>query len=279
MHARMQATNNLRMVTAGLQGYQNVRRQLPPVPGMDPQDPAVPKLSWRVGILTFIAQDPLYKRFGLNAAWDAPVNNPLQNLRPTVYATGLHPVADNVSTRLTICTGPGTLFPDAKARSACPPACPTAWRTPSWSWKSPSSARAVDEAGRCGHDAAGPATAAGAAAGRRSVGRRRHVRWLGAHHQSHPRQRSRPAYADRPQGRPTAAGRLGRTVILFLGGPRDDERPLDRRLRLHRQLDRPQPARTRRPGLDLRSQGRPASAAADPDDGAGAPGAASSRAT
>jgi hypothetical protein len=44
-----------------------------------------PLLSWRVAILPFIEQDPLYKKFKLDEPWDSPHNKKLIPLMPKTY--------------------------------------------------------------------------------------------------------------------------------------------------------------------------------------------------
>src|SRR5947209_19280396 len=85
----------------------------------------------------------------------------------------------------------------------------------------------------------------------------------------HPRERLRvsPTSLAAPAAVNYHPGRPAPIVSLTPPLPREatfHARAPDRRLRLHRQLDRPQPARPRRPGLGLRPEGRSPPAAAHP---------------
>src|SRR5215207_10182341 len=43
-------------------------------------------LSWRVAILSYVEQDPLYKQFKLDEPWDSANNKPLAAKLPKLYA-------------------------------------------------------------------------------------------------------------------------------------------------------------------------------------------------
>lgn len=66
-----------------------------------------PKLSWRVHLLPFLDQTPLYQRFKLNEAWDSENNLPLQAQMPAIFRTE---GTDDKSTRLCVLVGDKTLF-------------------------------------------------------------------------------------------------------------------------------------------------------------------------
>lgn len=73
-----------------------------------------PQLSWRVYLLPFLDQDPLYRRFNLKEPWDSPTNRELLKFMPEVYRSG----ADNgESTHFVVMTGKDTLFSPGRSAS------------------------------------------------------------------------------------------------------------------------------------------------------------------
>ena len=64
-----------------------------------------PKLSWRVHILPFLEQEPLYRRFNLYEPWDSPQNKPLLELMPDVFRSP-DDKDDATTTRFQTLTGP-----------------------------------------------------------------------------------------------------------------------------------------------------------------------------
>ena len=71
-------------------------------------------LGWRVGLLPYLDQDPLYRRFDLNADWDSPANRPLAG---TVIGTYADPLDRNVpNTRIRAVIGPGTVMDPAQTQ-------------------------------------------------------------------------------------------------------------------------------------------------------------------
>src|ERR1700704_5613932 len=66
-----------------MHGYHDQHRELPPavVYGKD----GTPLLSWRVLILPFIEEGPLFRRFKLDEPWDSPHNLPLLSEMPRVF--------------------------------------------------------------------------------------------------------------------------------------------------------------------------------------------------
>lgn len=73
-------------------------------PNRRPQPTA---LSWRVHLLPYLEQQPLYEQFHLDEPWDSPHNLTLIEHMPDVYRLGSNA---GPSTRFRILTGPGMLF-------------------------------------------------------------------------------------------------------------------------------------------------------------------------
>jgi hypothetical protein len=77
--------SNLAGVTWGLLAYNDQNHRLP---GYDRKDERSPEgLSWRVHLLPYIDQQPLYDRFQLDEPWDSPHNSALINEMPECYRT------------------------------------------------------------------------------------------------------------------------------------------------------------------------------------------------
>lgn len=68
-------------------------------------------LSWRVHLLPFLGQQPLYDRFKLEEPWDSPHNKALLEHMPDVYRVGS---SSEPVTRIQVFTGEGMLFGNAK---------------------------------------------------------------------------------------------------------------------------------------------------------------------
>jgi hypothetical protein len=73
--ARVQTASQMRHLLIALHEYQGLRGHLPPA-AIRSKD-GKPLLSWRVAILPYIAEEPLYRRFKLDEPWDSPTNLPL----------------------------------------------------------------------------------------------------------------------------------------------------------------------------------------------------------
>jgi len=80
---RVQAKNNLKQIGIALHNYHDVHGSFPVA--KNPQNPAGSQLSWRVHILPFLEQGPLYQQFKLNEPWNSPHNMRLINQMPDTY--------------------------------------------------------------------------------------------------------------------------------------------------------------------------------------------------
>jgi hypothetical protein len=77
------AAEKLRQIGLALHSYHDTNRAFPTsVPG-DQSQKAL--LSWRVHLLPYLEQGPLYKQFKLDEAWDGPNNKKLLDKMPAVY--------------------------------------------------------------------------------------------------------------------------------------------------------------------------------------------------
>jgi hypothetical protein len=106
---RTQSHNNLKMLALAVYNYHAVHGRYPPyaICGRDNR----PLLSWRVKLLPFIEQTPLYRKFHLDEPWDSPHNKALLPLMPRVFeAPSLVPKPESVETYYQVFVGPGAGF-------------------------------------------------------------------------------------------------------------------------------------------------------------------------
>jgi hypothetical protein len=80
------------------------------------------QLSWRVAILPFIDQVPLYKKFKLDEPWDSPHNKRVldEEAMPRVFASPADNVGEENKTYYQIITGPQTAWPNDDSRPRMP---------------------------------------------------------------------------------------------------------------------------------------------------------------
>jgi len=82
---RQISKNNLKQMSIAMQTAHDALGSMPPAAITDPQT-GKPLLSWRVAILPYMEQDPLYRQFRLNEAWDSPHNLALLSQMPKQYS-------------------------------------------------------------------------------------------------------------------------------------------------------------------------------------------------
>ena len=106
---RSQSTNNLKQIGLALHNYHDVFKKLP---RSSYTDEGKPLLSWRVHILPFIDQQPLYQQFHLDEPWHSEHNKALIAKMPGVYKNPtLDPVdAEKGRTNYLQATGEFALF-------------------------------------------------------------------------------------------------------------------------------------------------------------------------
>lgn len=80
---RTQASNNLKQIGLAMHNYHEVHGNLPAAVSEDDDEKAL--LSWRVHILPFIDQGPLYDQFHLDEPWDSEHNKKLIAQMPATY--------------------------------------------------------------------------------------------------------------------------------------------------------------------------------------------------
>ncbi len=108
-HWKSPINAKLQWILNGSNNYESAHQEFPHTI-YDAVDETTPLLSWRVRILPFIEQKPLYDQFHLDEPWDSPHNLSLLPLMPAVFRTlGV----DNGMTVFQGAHGPNTVFPDS----------------------------------------------------------------------------------------------------------------------------------------------------------------------
>jgi len=99
--------NNLRQLAVAMHNYHDARRSFPPAALADEQGNRL--LSWRVALLPYLGQQPLYDQFHLDEPWDSEHNKALIEKMPRTFAcpSGNLPPGH---TRYLVPTGKGTMF-------------------------------------------------------------------------------------------------------------------------------------------------------------------------
>ncbi|MBQ18921.1 MAG: hypothetical protein CMJ65_17575 [Planctomycetaceae bacterium] len=82
---RAQCINNLRQFGIAMFLYEVAHKNFP-APAILAADGKTPLLSWRVAILPYLDQEPLYKQFKLDEPWDSPTNKALIGKMPPIFA-------------------------------------------------------------------------------------------------------------------------------------------------------------------------------------------------
>ncbi len=109
---RAQCVNNLKQIGLALHNFHSTENHFPAAAITD--DNGKQLLSWRVAILPFIDQGPLYNRFKLDEPWDSPHNIALLKEMPTVYACPSKPPGNEPGmTTYRAFSGAGALFDPA----------------------------------------------------------------------------------------------------------------------------------------------------------------------
>lgn len=105
------AAQKLKRIGLGMLDFHDTFRRYPPPDNKSHLDPqGRPFLSWRVHLLRFLDQEPLYKQFKLNEPWDSEHNRTLLGKMPDLYREVDDP-PDSTTTRVLAFTGPNTAFP------------------------------------------------------------------------------------------------------------------------------------------------------------------------
>jgi hypothetical protein len=102
------SVDKLKQIGIAMHNYQDVTSSFPinvPPADIDPST-GLPYLSWRVYLLPFIEQVPLFRQFHLNEPWNSPNNIQLLNDVPEIYRSRGLP-ANSTLTGFQVFYGPG----------------------------------------------------------------------------------------------------------------------------------------------------------------------------
>ncbi|OAI54196.1 hypothetical protein AYO44_15355 [Planctomycetaceae bacterium SCGC AG-212-F19] len=102
--------NNLKQIGLAFHIYHDEHGHFPLAAHYSPD--GRPLLSWRVLLLPYLEEQPLYQRFHLDEPWDSPHNIKLLEEMPRIYrrpARGRTP-ADRDGTIYQVFVGPGSIF-------------------------------------------------------------------------------------------------------------------------------------------------------------------------
>jgi Protein of unknown function (DUF1559)/Domain of unknown function (DUF4190) len=99
--------NNLKQIGLAMHNYHDATGTLPSAVNRGPNSSA--GLSWRVHLLPYLEQSPLYLQFRQNEPWDSPHNKTLLAMMPSVYTRSAN--SDGLTTTpFQVFVGPGTAF-------------------------------------------------------------------------------------------------------------------------------------------------------------------------
>lgn len=111
---RMQSANNVKMIGLALHNYHDTHGALPPAFSTDAD--GQPLLSWRVALLPYVEEMPLYEQFQLDEPWDSPNNRPLLDRMPAIYRSPLAPASIPANeTQYFAIRAPNSMFPGANS--------------------------------------------------------------------------------------------------------------------------------------------------------------------
>jgi prepilin-type processing-associated H-X9-DG protein len=112
---RSQCTNNLKQLAIAMHNYHDTYGCLPPAYIADAD--GNPMHSWRVLLLPFLEQFPLYERYKFDEPWNSPNNSAVTNQFVDVFRCASASETPSTETNYMLVTGPGTLFESDKTSS------------------------------------------------------------------------------------------------------------------------------------------------------------------
>lgn len=104
---REQSMNNLKQIALAMHGYHEARKHFPAPASQGPA--GKPLLSWRVAILPYLGEEPLYKQFHLDESWDSPHNKTLIDKMPSAFRSA-RPQAAKGRTAYVVPISQGALY-------------------------------------------------------------------------------------------------------------------------------------------------------------------------
>jgi prepilin-type processing-associated H-X9-DG protein len=104
---REQCSNRLKQIGLAMHNYHDTYRCFPPAVITD--EDGQPMRSWRVAILPFIEQMPLYEQYDFSEPWDGPHNRALHGTSVATYRCPSDAESTAVETSYVMIVGEGTL--------------------------------------------------------------------------------------------------------------------------------------------------------------------------
>lgn len=104
---RAQCKNNLKQIGLAMHNYHDTFRGFPAAHFNDSQ--GQPRVSWRVSILPFIDQAPMFQGISMNESWDGPSNSRFNSMMPPTYACPSVPT-NRVNTCYATIVGPKSVL-------------------------------------------------------------------------------------------------------------------------------------------------------------------------
>ncbi|MDY0165876.1 MAG: DUF1559 domain-containing protein [Thermoguttaceae bacterium] len=111
---RAQCINNMKQIGLALHNYHDAYRCFPPA--FIPDEDGRPMHSWRVLILPFLEEQPLYEQYRFDEPWDSPHNRALADLMPSIYRCPSDRIDDRVTTSYAMVVGPNAFSTGPGAR-------------------------------------------------------------------------------------------------------------------------------------------------------------------
>jgi hypothetical protein len=109
---RARSANNLKQMALAIWNYHDVYKGFPMDASYDKN--GKPLLSWRVHLLPFLEQAPLYKEFHLDEPWDSEHNKKLVTRMPEIFRSPFQTNARDGTTVYLAPVGKNTMFPGNK---------------------------------------------------------------------------------------------------------------------------------------------------------------------
>jgi prepilin-type processing-associated H-X9-DG protein len=104
---RAQCNNNLRQIGLAMLNYHDAHGCFPPA--YIPDEKGQPMHSWRVLLLPYLEQKPLYDQYNFDEPWDSPQNLALANAMVPVYQCPSDTLVGPSQTSYLMIVGPGTV--------------------------------------------------------------------------------------------------------------------------------------------------------------------------
>lgn len=106
---RVQCGNNLKQIGIAMHNYHDVHKSFPAASVNDPD--GKPMHSWRVSILPYVEQGPLFNQYDFNRPWNSPENAGLGSVHVPVYSCPENdPERNSKYTSYMAVVGPGLAF-------------------------------------------------------------------------------------------------------------------------------------------------------------------------